>query len=161
MKKRFIWSGLIVAAIIGITSQHHSTPPTALTITPTSSQSTTSNLNTPTSAVAADAAQAVAPTPTSTTPTPTAPAPTPAHTPAPATSPAPVPAPTNTGVSDTNLSNSNTYTNIDGATVHSPAASTDGTVPAGATARCNDGTYSFSQHHSGTCSGHHGVAAWL
>jgi outer membrane murein-binding lipoprotein Lpp len=30
-----------------------------------------------------------------------------------------------------------------------------------ATARCNDGTYSFSQHHSGTCSWHGGVAAWL
>ena len=33
--------------------------------------------------------------------------------------------------------------------------------PAGATARCSDGTYSFSQHHSGTCSYHGGVAAWL
>jgi len=34
-------------------------------------------------------------------------------------------------------------------------------APPGATARCNDGTYSFSQTHSGTCSHHHGVAAWL
>jgi Protein of unknown function (DUF3761) len=34
-------------------------------------------------------------------------------------------------------------------------------TPAGATARCRDGTYSFSQHHSGTCSHHGGVAAWL
>ncbi len=34
-------------------------------------------------------------------------------------------------------------------------------APAGATARCHDGTYSFSQHHSGTCSHHGGVAAWL
>jgi hypothetical protein len=32
--------------------------------------------------------------------------------------------------------------------------------PAGATARCNDGTYSYSQHRSGTCSHHHGVAIW-
>jgi hypothetical protein len=31
----------------------------------------------------------------------------------------------------------------------------------GATAQCRDGTYSFSQHHSGTCSYHGGVAAWL
>jgi hypothetical protein len=31
----------------------------------------------------------------------------------------------------------------------------------GATARCNDGTYSFSQHRQGTCSGHRGVAQWL
>jgi Protein of unknown function (DUF3761) len=33
--------------------------------------------------------------------------------------------------------------------------------PPGATARCRDGTYSFSQHHSGTCSHHGGVAVWL
>jgi hypothetical protein len=30
----------------------------------------------------------------------------------------------------------------------------------GATARCRDGTYSWSGHRSGTCSGHHGVAVW-
>ena len=34
-------------------------------------------------------------------------------------------------------------------------------APPGATARCNDGTYSYSQHRSGTCSHHGGVAAWL
>src|SRR5262249_53652195 len=31
----------------------------------------------------------------------------------------------------------------------------------GATALCRDGTYSFSQHRSGTCSHHGGVARWL
>src|SRR5881394_1017649 len=36
-----------------------------------------------------------------------------------------------------------------------------GEAPPGATARCNDGTYSFSQTHSGTCSHHAGVATWL
>ena len=36
-----------------------------------------------------------------------------------------------------------------------------GSVPAGATARCRDGTYSFSAHRAGTCSHHGGVAAWL
>ena len=35
------------------------------------------------------------------------------------------------------------------------------TQPAGATARCEDGTYSFSESRSGTCSHHGGVAAWL
>lgn len=35
------------------------------------------------------------------------------------------------------------------------------TVPLGATARCEDGTYSFSQSRSGTCSHHGGVAEWL
>jgi hypothetical protein len=34
-------------------------------------------------------------------------------------------------------------------------------APPGATARCRDGSYSFSQHHSGTCSHHGGVAVWL
>jgi hypothetical protein len=34
-------------------------------------------------------------------------------------------------------------------------------APAGATAKCGDGTYSFSQTRSGTCSRHGGVAAWL
>ena len=41
------------------------------------------------------------------------------------------------------------------------SASTGATPPPGATAQCNDGTYSFSQTHSGTCSHHGGVAVWL
>jgi hypothetical protein len=40
------------------------------------------------------------------------------------------------------------------------AAIKDG-PPAGATALCNDGTYSYSQTRSGTCSHHGGVAVWL
>jgi hypothetical protein len=35
------------------------------------------------------------------------------------------------------------------------------TAPPGATAVCRDGSYSFSQHHTGTCSGHGGVSEWL
>jgi hypothetical protein len=35
------------------------------------------------------------------------------------------------------------------------------TDPTGATAKCKDGTYSKSQHHSGTCSSHGGVSEWL
>ncbi|WP_273830558.1 DUF3761 domain-containing protein [Serratia bockelmannii] len=31
----------------------------------------------------------------------------------------------------------------------------------GATAKCRDDPYSFSQHHRGTCSRHGGVAEWL
>lgn len=57
------------------------------------------------------------------------------------------------------LSNNNHYTNVDGNQVHSPAYSA--TVPSGASAQCRDGTYSFSQHRSGTCSHHGGVAEWL
>jgi hypothetical protein len=33
--------------------------------------------------------------------------------------------------------------------------------PAGASAQCRDGTYSFSQSRRGTCSHHGGVARWL
>lgn len=35
------------------------------------------------------------------------------------------------------------------------------TAPLGATAECNDGTYSFSQNRRGTCSHHGGVRRWL
>lgn len=74
--------------------------------------------------------------------------------------PAPAPAAEPTAPA-TNLSNDNYYTNSAGNTVHSPAHSTDGGVPAGASARCADGTYSFSQSRRGTCSHHGGVAEWL
>ena len=54
---------------------------------------------------------------------------------------------------------SNSYVNSDGQCVHDPV--TADSAPPGATAKCKDGTYSFSKHHSGTCSGHKGVAEWL
>jgi Protein of unknown function (DUF3761)/Bacterial SH3 domain len=50
------------------------------------------------------------------------------------------------------------YVNVDGVRVPSPVFSD--TRPAGATARCRDGSYSFSQHRRGTCSYHGGVAVW-
>lgn len=60
------------------------------------------------------------------------------------------------------LSNDNYYVNSQGNTVHSPAyAVEENTIPAGASARCKDGTYSFSQNRRGTCSGHGGVSEWL
>lgn len=34
-------------------------------------------------------------------------------------------------------------------------------APSNASAKCRDGSYSFSQHRSGTCSHHGGVAKWL
>ncbi len=34
------------------------------------------------------------------------------------------------------------------------------TPPPGPTALCNDGTWSYSQHRSGTCSHHGGVKQW-
>lgn len=51
------------------------------------------------------------------------------------------------------------YVNSDGNCVHRPEQAPS--APSGATAQCNDGTYSFSKHHSGTCSSHGGAAEWL
>ena len=51
------------------------------------------------------------------------------------------------------------YKNVSGRCVHRPVHAAN--VPAGATAKCRDGTYSFSQHASGTCSHHGGVARWI
>lgn len=54
------------------------------------------------------------------------------------------------------------YVNRDGNRVPHPCGSSRTEVPPpGATAICRDGQYSYSQHHSGTCSGHGGVATWL
>lgn len=47
------------------------------------------------------------------------------------------------------------YTNSQGNHVDSPSSN-----PAGASAQCRDGTYSYSQSRSGTCSHHGGVAVW-
>jgi len=75
--------------------------------------------------------------------------------------PSPAPPQITTQTETEHLSNDGYYTNVSGNTVHSPAYTIDDNVPAGASAQCRDGTYSFSQHHSGTCSHHGGVARWL
>jgi hypothetical protein len=62
-------------------------------------------------------------------------------------------------VETSQLSNDNHYINSGGESVHSPAYSP--TIPEGASARCGDGTYSFSRSRRGTCSHHGGVAEWL
>ncbi|BDP41212.1 hypothetical protein DAETH_11810 [Deinococcus aetherius] len=61
--------------------------------------------------------------------------------------PAPVPVPSN-----------GTYTNVDGQQIQRPVFFDS--VPSGASARCRDGSYSFSAHRRGTCSHHGGVATW-
>lgn len=63
---------------------------------------------------------------------------------------APTPAPA------TNCQNG-TYVNSAGNTVCRPSNDNTG----GATAICNDGTYSYSQSRRGTCSHHGGVRSWL
>ncbi len=52
-----------------------------------------------------------------------------------------------------------TYVNSQGQTVKRPENCSG--PPAGATAQCRDGTYSFSRSRRGTCSHHGGVAKWL
>ena len=119
-------------------------------------------------AVSAAAVSAPSPIP-SPSPVPPATSPSPVPMPVPIPSPVPIvapvspPTPVPTPVSTTSPAptgcTNGTYVNVSGNTVCSPE--TAATTPAGATAQCNDGTYSFSQHHRGTCSGHGGVERWL
>jgi len=67
-----------------------------------------------------------------------------------------VPATTTTAVAQEPIRH---YTNSYGNTVQSPTRYN--MAPAGATALCRDGSYSFSQSRRGTCSHHGGVARWL
>jgi hypothetical protein len=54
------------------------------------------------------------------------------------------------------------YTNSYGQSVPRPCGDARRQPPPrDASAVCRDGSYSFSRHHSGTCSGHGGVRGWL
>jgi len=53
------------------------------------------------------------------------------------------------------------YVNSRGEWVPSPSRTANDNPPPGASARCRDGTFSFSRSRSGTCSHHGGVAEWL
>ncbi len=66
---------------------------------------------------------------------------------------------TTTKVAPAKPASGDTYTNGAGHEVKSPLYSD--AVPEGASAKCKDGTYSFSENRKGTCSGHGGVASWL
>jgi len=48
------------------------------------------------------------------------------------------------------------YRNVNNDCIRRPSSN-----PTGASAKCKDGTYSYSQNRRGTCSHHGGVAAWL
>lgn len=65
------------------------------------------------------------------------------------------------GVDESQLVEHGSYVNKDGKPVHKPAHSKNGKAPAGASAKCRDGSFSFSTHRRGTCSRHGGVAEWL
>ncbi|UIJ44825.1 DUF3761 domain-containing protein [Sphingomonas cannabina] len=51
------------------------------------------------------------------------------------------------------------YRSADGHVVHRPVF--EDRRPPGATARCRDGSWSFSHSRRGTCSHHGGVGTWL
>jgi hypothetical protein len=57
---------------------------------------------------------------------------------------------------ESDLSRHDCYVNSDGHLVHRPASDDNGR-PQGDSALCRDGTYSFSEHATGTCSHHGGV----
>jgi len=59
------------------------------------------------------------------------------------------------------LSGGRGYVNSQGIWVPSPSRTSDDKPPPGATAKCRDGTYSFSMSRRGTCSHHGGVRSWL
>ncbi|THC39419.1 DUF3761 domain-containing protein [Massilia sp. Mn16-1_5] len=52
------------------------------------------------------------------------------------------------------------YKATNGNVVHSPSRTRGDVAPAGASAKCRDGTWSFSQSRRGTCSHHGGVGSW-
>ena len=51
------------------------------------------------------------------------------------------------------------YRSVDGSMVHGPTR--DNQDYGSVTARCRDGTRSFSHHRQGTCSHHGGVTGWV
>ena len=61
--------------------------------------------------------------------------------------------------SSSSISGDEYYTNSRGNRVHRPVR--QDRQPSGATAKCRDGSWSFSQSHRGTCSHHGGVERWL
>jgi len=60
---------------------------------------------------------------------------------------------------DVNHCGAASYLNSRGRCVERPRYSP--VTPVGASAKCKDGTYSFSRSRRGTCSYHGGVASWL
>lgn len=79
----------------------------------------------------------------------------------PALAKTPSPSDTASGQASIQLIEGGSYVNRDGQRIHSPAHTRSGKAPGGASARCRDGSFSFSQHRRGTCSRHGGVADWL
>lgn len=146
---------------------------TGVTVARTASRSASSTTPSPTAQVAGESI-VTSPLPSIETSIAPAPSINPSPTPSPSLKPSPIikPSPSPKAVkqpspipSPTTVTQNNPteevkyYTNSEGNTVQSPTHYDS--APAGASAKCNDGTYSFSQSRRGTCSGHGGVAEWL
>jgi hypothetical protein len=69
-----------------------------------------------------------------------------------------VPADARSPSNESDLRSHRYYENRDHHIVHSPSGTYSGQRPDDATVACADGTYSFSEHRSGTCSRHGGIA---
>jgi cytoskeletal protein RodZ len=165
-KRMLLWVGgafalLFVVGLIGSIVDPLPRTSVQQPVSPAASQAAASSTATPSTApttatLAPDTQAALAPA-LSTAPTAATAAPAP---PTRATTQAAVAvSPTNSSPSQGASCPVGDYRNVDGACIQRPTQAP--TAPAGATAKCVDGTYSFSQHRSGTCSGHGGVAAWL
>jgi hypothetical protein len=142
---------VIGAVLLGAAVLGGCQPTTAVLIPPTTTSSSA------VAPIATSTSTSAAPTTTTTTIAAALPsaAPEAAKAPAPRTTAAVIP-PANSGGT---ACGADSYVNSDGNCVHRPVSAA--APPPGATARCRDGGYSFSQHRSGTCSGHGGVAEWL
>lgn len=138
---------VVVAAILspassGRTALHHSNQPEVAVVAPSPNP-------TPTHA-APSAKSSPSPSPS---PSPTPPKPSPTPTPTPSPSPSPSPAPVLSPIPPV----------APPPPPPPPPPAPDpyaAATAAGATAVCADGTWSYSQHRSGTCSGHGGVHWW-
>ena len=149
MSKKLGWvlvAGLLVAGCGVGTVPPKNVGNVGVIETPTSTYSTPAySVPVTTEAPATTSAAPVATTPQAVVPAPKTTAPKPK---APKTTAQAAPKPAECGA--------DYYRNSDGNCVHRPSDN-----PAGATALCKDGSYSYSQHRSGTCSGHGGVRTWL
>lgn len=149
LPRRLVFAVIALAALAGCGTDSGAVPINATATSSTVVASTTA----PTTALAPTTAPPTTPPPT------VAPTTAPPVTAVTAAAPATTSAPAAASQPATDCPNGS-YINSSGNSVCSPYASSGG-PPAGATAQCNDGTYSMSQHRQGTCSGHGGVAQFL
>ena len=136
----------------------------ALTLIGAVGGGTPSSTGQPTAQVATTPSPTIAgsPTPAFVVATPVAPSPTPTPPP-PTVAPTPVPTPVRPTPVPTRVPTPVAAAPVSGLGANAASRSSDpdaAAAAAGASAVCADGTYSFSQHRSGTCSHHGGVHWW-